>query len=193
MKKGKAGKRRRRLVLLLFIIVVGLLFFQSEWLGRTIYPIYYKDEIARNAELYDMDPHLIAAIIRVESNYKAGAVSPKGALGIMQVMPDTAEWILKKDDFGAITVEDVGRNPEAGIRIGTWYIQELLRQFNGNLNLSLAAYNAGPGKVKQWVDQKVWDGSEKRLSDIPYGETRQYVKKVLYYYNKYQEVHKDLF
>lgn len=192
MKKGRA-KRRRGLVLLLFLIVVGLLFFQSEWLGRTIYPIYYKDEIQRSAQRYQIDPHLIAAVIRVESNYKAEAVSPKGALGIMQVMPDTAQWILKKEDFGAITVEDIGRNPEAGIRIGTWYIQELLRQFDGNLNLSLAAYNAGPGKVKQWVDDNVWDGTEKRLGDIPYGETRHYVKKVLYYYNKYQEVHKDLF
>ncbi|THF75479.1 lytic transglycosylase domain-containing protein [Cohnella fermenti] len=192
MRKGHA-KRRRRLVLLLFLVVVGLLFYQSEWLGRTIYPIYYKDEIQRSADRYQIDPKLIAAVIRVESNYKAGAVSPKGALGIMQVMPETARWILEKEDFGAITIEDIGRNPEAGIRVGTWYIQELLRQFDGNLNLSLAAYNAGPGKVKTWVAEQVWDGSEKRIADIPYGETRHYVKKVLYYYNKYQEVHKDSF
>jgi len=192
MKKNVAKKKRRRLVLLLLLIVVGLLFIQSEWLGRTIYPIYYKDEIKRNAELYKLDPLLIASVIRVESNYKPEAVSPKGAIGIMQLMPDTAEWILTHENFGSISLDDIGHEPEAGIRVGTWYIRDLLRQFDGNLAASLAAYNAGPGKVRQWLSNRTWDGKTETISDIPYGETRQYVQKVLYYYNKYKEVHKDL-
>lgn len=192
MKKSGAKKKRRRVVLLLLVIVVGLLFIRSEWLGRTIYPIYYKDEIKRNAELYKLDPLLIASIIRVESNYKPQAVSPKGAIGIMQLMPDTAEWILSHENFGSISLDDIGHEPDAGIRIGTWYIRDLLRQFDGNLVVSLAAYNAGPGKVRQWLKDRTWDGQPDSIDHIPYGETRQYVQKVLYYYNKYKEVHKDL-
>lgn len=190
MKSG-AKKKRRRVVLLLFLVIVGLLFIQSEWLGRTIYPIYYKDEIKRNAELYKLDPLLVASVIRVESNYKPEAISPKGAIGIMQVMPDTAKWILAHEDFDSITVDDVGRKPDAGIRIGTWYIQDLLRQFDGNLVVTLAAYNAGPGNVRQWLKERKWDGTESTISDIPFGETRHYVQKVLYYYNKYKQVHKE--
>ncbi|CAM3882039.1 lytic transglycosylase domain-containing protein [Cohnella lubricantis] len=191
-KNSNAKSKRRRVVLLLLIIIVGLLFIQSEWLGRTIYPIYYKEEIKQSAELYELDPLLIASIIRVESNYKPRAVSPKGAIGIMQLMPDTAEWILSHDNFGSISLDDIGRQPEAGIRIGTWYMKDLLRQFDGNLVVSLAAYNAGPGKVRQWLKDRTWDGKAESVADIPYGETRQYVQKVLHYYNKYKEVHKDL-
>lgn len=192
MKKGKKFKRRRRLLLLLLVVVIGILFIRSEWLGRTIYPIYYKEEIIRNANLYQLDPLLVASIIRVESNFKPEAVSPKGALGIMQLMPDTAEWILKKENFGSVTVEDVGRKPDVGIRLGTWYIQDLLRQFDGNLVVSLAAYNAGPGNVRQWLKNKTWSGEESTIGDIPFGETRHYVQRVLYYYGKYKQVHKNL-
>ncbi|WP_027093968.1 lytic transglycosylase domain-containing protein [Cohnella thermotolerans] len=191
--KGKRKNKRTRAVLLLLVVVIGILFIRSEWLGRTIYPIYYKEEIKRTAELYKIDPLLIASIIRVESNYKPEAVSPKGAIGIMQVMPDTAQWILKREkNFGTLTMDDIGREPEAGIRVGTWYIQELLRQFDGNLVVSLAAYNAGPGNVREWLKSKKWDGKEETVRDIPFGETRQYVQKVLYYYNKYKQVHKNL-
>ncbi|MBB6732664.1 lytic transglycosylase domain-containing protein [Cohnella zeiphila] len=190
--KRKPKKIRKRVVLLLLLVVVGLLFVQSEWLGRTIYPIYYKEEIKKNAEIYRLDPLLIASIIRVESNFKPDAVSPKGALGIMQVMPDTAEWIMKNEEMNSITIDDVSHDPNAGIQVGTWYLQSLLKQFGGNLALSLAAYNAGPGKVKQWVDGKVWDGDEDKLEDIPYGETKRYVQRVLYFYNKYKQVHRNL-
>jgi len=189
--KRKPKKIRRRFVLLLLLIVVGLLFVQSEWLGRTIYPIYYQDEIKEYAARYQLDPLLVASIIRVESNFKPDAVSPKGALGMMQVMPDTAQWILKNEDMGQHTVDDVIRDPKVGIQVGTWYLQSLLKQFDGRLALSLAAYNAGPGKVKQWVANNVWDGSEEHLSDIPFGETRRYVQRVFYFYNKYKQVHRD--
>lgn len=184
--------RKKRFALLLLVVVIGALFIRSEWLGRTIYPIYYKEEIVRNANLYRVDPLLIASIIRVESNYKPTAVSPKGAVGIMQLMPDTAEWILGKENFGEISVDDVGRKADAGIRLGAWYIQELLRQFDGNLVVSLAAYNAGPGNVRSWLGNKQWDGREETIADIPFGETRHYVQRVLFYYGKYKQVHKDI-
>jgi soluble lytic murein transglycosylase len=110
----------------------------------------------------------------------------------MQIMPETATWILKQDDFGSITVEDAGQEAHAGIALGSWYVKELNRQFDGNLIISLAAYNAGPGKVRQWLQKGVWNGEEQTIRDIPYGETRHYVQRVMYYYKKYQKVYKTL-
>ncbi len=184
--------KRKRIILPLILIVLGALFVQSEWLGRWIYPISYKVEINRSAMKYQLDPLLIAAIIRVESNYKLDAVSPKGALGIMQIMPETAEWILKQDNFGNLKAKDAGKDAHAGITLGSWYVRELTRQFDGNMIVSLAAYNAGPGKVRQWLEKGVWNGEEQTLRDIPYGETRHYVQRVMYYYKKYQKIYDTL-
>ncbi|OXS62748.1 lytic transglycosylase [Cohnella sp. CIP 111063] len=188
----KRRVRRKRFILMLVVIVLGALFIRSDWLGKRIYPISYQDEIKRNAQHYELDPLLIAAIIRVESNYRLTAVSRKGAVGIMQIMPDTAEWILKQGDFGDITVKDAGSQAHAGIALGSWYVKELNRQFKGDLIKSLAAYNAGPGKVRSWLEKGVWDGEERTISDIPYGETRHYVQRVLYYYKKYQDIYETL-
>jgi soluble lytic murein transglycosylase len=189
MKKSSKGKR---VILSLILIILVALFVQSEWLGRYIYPISFTEEIKQNALDYELDPLLIAAIIRVESNYKLDAVSHKGAVGIMQIMPDTAEWILKQDNFGKLSVKDAGKEANAGIKLGSWYVKELNRQFDNNMVVSLAAYNAGPGKVRQWLDNSVWDGKEQNLRDIPYGETRHYVQRVMYYYKKYKHIYEIL-
>lgn len=188
----KKRSKRKRIILPLIIIILGALFVQSEWLGRYIYPISFAEEIKQNALDYELDPLLIAAIIRVESNYKQDAVSPKGAVGIMQIMPDTAEWILKKNNFGKLSVKDASKEAHAGIKLGSWYIRELNRQFDNNRVVTLAAYNAGPGKVRQWLDNSVWDGQEQNINDIPYGETRHYVQRVMYYYKKYQKIYETL-
>ncbi|CAI6077854.1 lytic transglycosylase domain-containing protein [Cohnella sp. JJ-181] len=189
MSKKRTRPKRKRWFLALLLIVIALLFFRSEWLGKMVYPIQYQEEIQSNADRYAIDPRLIAAVIRVESNFEPDAVSPKGAIGIMQIMPDTAEWILKQEDFGSITTKQAGERADAGIRLGAWYLNELLRQFDGDMVKSLAAYNAGPGKVKQWIREGTWDGREETLEDIPYGETRRYVQKVLFYHKKYDELY----
>ncbi|WEK53210.1 MAG: lytic transglycosylase domain-containing protein [Candidatus Cohnella colombiensis] len=184
--------RRTRLLLSILLIVLAAVIVQSDWLGRFIYPISYVQEIKQGANEYKLDPLLVAAIIRVESNYKPDARSKKGALGIMQIMPETVKWIIKQEDFGDISLVDVGEKAHAGIALGSWYIKELLRQFDGDLTKVLAAYNAGPGKVRQWVGEGVWDGSEQQIRNIPYGETRHYVQRVLYYYKKYQKLYETL-
>lgn len=188
----KKRLKRKRVILPLIFIVLVALFVQSEWLGRWIYPISYVKEIKRSAAEYELDPLLIAAIIRVESNYKHKAVSSKGAFGIMQIMPETAAWILEQEDFDNTTIEEAGRETFVGIRMGSWYVKELNRQFKSNLLVSLAAYNAGPGNVRQWLDKGTWKGTEQTLRDIPYGETRHYVQRVMYYYRKYQKIYETI-
>ena len=127
-------------------------------------PVSY-DRIIRDAgRRYNIDPLLIKAVIKAESNFDSRAVSVKGAQGLMQLMPATARELKVRNAF----------NPVDNINGGAKYLREMLNEFNGNLILSLAAYNAGPGTVKR----------AKGMPRIP--ETTNYVVKVLGYYKKYR-------
>ena len=114
------------------------------------------------ADLYRLDPELIRAVIKVESSFNPFAVSEKGAMGLMQLMPDTAEEMQVAEPFEA----------EDNIMGGSRYLRKMLNLFEGDLKLSLAAYNAGPNKVLEYG----------RIPRIP--ETEQYVEKVLFEYGK---------
>jgi hypothetical protein len=124
-------------------------------------PSEYHDIIHAKASQYDLDPSLIKAVITTESNWDRRAVSRKGAMGLMQLMPATATEMNVRDPY----------NPEDNIEGGTKYLRYLLERFNGDLTLALAAYNAGPKTV------------EKYGYVPPITETKQYVRKVLSLYN----------
>lgn len=183
--------RKKRVLFILFIGMLLLLFIKSDWLGRWIYPMEYIEDIRASAANYDVDPYLIAAIIRAESNFQTGRESHKGALGIMQIMPDTADWIAEKAKFKHVTLEDVRNRADVSIQMGTWYIQSLEKQFDYRRPVIIAAYNAGPGNVTRWLSEQIWDGELDNLNDIPFGETRRYVQKVMFYYEKYKELYPD--
>ena len=131
-----------------------------------------------------VDPYLIAAIIREESQYDVKAVSRVGAIGLMQVMPTTANNVAQR-----IGLPEVGRDDlfdlETNIRIGVRYVEQLLEQFSGNLAYTIAAYNAGPIAVGGWVAQYRGQSQDEFVELIPYQETRQYVKRVLRSYREY--------
>jgi soluble lytic murein transglycosylase-like protein len=124
----------------------------------------YHDHIMQAAEAYSVDPTLIRAIILAESSYNPRAVSPRGAQGLMQIMPTTARSLGLTDSF------DPGRNIDAGVR----YFRSLMDRFNGDVKLALAAYNAGSRYVRQYEGVP------------PFNATRQYIKKVLHYQKKFQ-------
>ena len=119
-------------------------------------PASLRPIIHQAARQHKVDPRLIAAVARRESRFRVRAVSPVGARGLMQLMPRTARWLGVKDSF----------NPRQNIFGGTKYLAMLLRQYNGNVDLALAAYNAGPGAVKKY------------RGIPPYRETRAYVAAV---------------
>jgi hypothetical protein len=121
----------------------------------------YHDIVYEKAATYDVDPSLIKAVIKTESNWNDRAVSRKGAMGLMQLMPSTANDMNVRNPF----------DPEENIEGGTKYLKYLIGKFNGDLTLALAAYNAGPKTV------------EKFGYVPPITETRQYVKKVLSHYD----------
>src|SRR5690606_1949349 len=118
--QAKAKQIKWTAAMLMFIFVV-VLFFASDWMGKVLYPIYYKEEIRANAQNYGVDPLLIASIIRVESNYKPDKVSAKNAVGMMQLMPDTAAWLIESHKFEHITLQDL-YTAAVNIEIGTLYV-----------------------------------------------------------------------
>ena len=168
----------------LSVFVVLICFFISCFYGY-FYPIKYKDEIIKYSSKNDVNPALVAAVINVESSYKENRVSSKGAVGLMQIMPTTAEWIADKLDYNYNEIDLF--DPKINIEFGSFYLGYLNRYFQ-NEDLSICAYNAGMGNVKKWMeDQNYYQKGE--LIEIPFKETKTYLSKVIlnlrYYKNKY--------
>lgn len=176
--------------LLAFIVMFFLLstILRSPQVGRLLYPFNYREVIERYAADYGVDPLLVAAVIRVESKFDPNAVSRRGALGLMQLMPATAHWIGPQLGITELTDEMI-LTPEINIRLGTWYLANLAAEFNHNRELVLAAYNAGRGQVAGWLAAGIWSGSYEDVENIPFPETRNYVSKVRAAYNRYQALY----
>ncbi|MDO7906092.1 lytic transglycosylase domain-containing protein [Paenibacillus sp. JX-17] len=182
--------RKKRILLPVFVAIVLLLFLSTNWMSW-FYPIHYKEEIRQSAEKYEVDPFLVASIIRVETNYKVSKESRRGALGLMQLMPDTAEWIMESAKLPRVPLDNIKHEPEMNIELGTWYLRKLSKQFGGNQTAVIAAYNAGPGNVDGWIKRGIWDGQSGTVKNIPIGETRHYVQRVIYYYNQYRDIYDE--
>lgn len=178
-------------MLLLVAAIVFLLFFlNSNSFAKLLYPVKYQESIVQSSEEYSLNPLFVASIIRVESNFRNDRVSKKGAMGIMQIMPSTAEWIMERKQFDHLSISDL-ENASSNIQMGAWYIHSLLNQFSGNMAAAAAAYNAGPGNVSKWIASGQWDGTVKDSDQIPFGETRHYVIRVNYYFEKYTKIYRD--
>jgi soluble lytic murein transglycosylase len=134
--------------------------------------------------LTGVNPYLVAAIIREESQYDVRAVSRVGAIGLMQVMPATANQVAQRHHLPAVTREDLF-DQETNIRIGSRYVEQLLAQFSGDVIYTIAAYNAGPIVVGNWAGQHRGRSQDEFVELIPFQETRQYVKRVLRSFKEY--------
>ncbi len=134
-----------------------------------------------------VDPLLVVAIIREESQFDWRAVSHVGAIGLMQVMPATANAVAQRHYLPSVVREDLF-DQETNIRIGVWYVEQLLAQFSGNVVQAIAAYNAGPMVVGNWVTANRGRSEDEFVELIPYRETRQYVKRVLRSYKEYMRL-----
>ncbi|MDH5626478.1 MAG: lytic transglycosylase domain-containing protein, partial [Nitrospira sp.] len=141
-------------------------------------------------EAKGVDPFLVAAIIREESQYDEKAVSRVGAIGLMQVMPATANNVAKRAGFPAVGRDDLF-DQETNIRIGVRYVGQMLEHFSGNIVHTIASYNAGPIAVGKWVALYRGQDQDEFVELIPYQETRQYVKRVMRSYREYVRLGKD--
>ena len=173
-------------LVLLFAIV--MIFYSSEKIQNTMYPVKYEETILKYSAEYNLDPFLILAVIKVESAFNETAVSNKDARGLMQIMPTTAQWISKKLGQEEFNEADLFE-PEKNIMLGTWYINYLIEKFNGNTELAIMAYNAGPTSVQNWLKEGTIYEENIVVSSIPYDETANYAKKIKDAYEMYKKIY----
>jgi soluble lytic murein transglycosylase len=149
-----------------------------------LYPLGYWPLVEEQARRLGLEPYLVTALIREESSFAPRAISRAGALGLMQLMPHTAAQVARghRFPFGSSALLE---EPEVNVRLGTTYLAELLRDNGGSLTLTLAAYNAGSQQVRRWVERYGVTDEEEFTENIPYTETRNYVKRVLGSYQRY--------
>jgi soluble lytic murein transglycosylase len=142
---------------------------------RMRFPVRYLDEVRTHAG--SIDPAWIMAVIMAESSFRPLAESPRGARGLMQLMPATAEWIAGLMGMRDFSQEDITR-PEVNIAIGSFYLNWLLESFGGDMRLALTAYNAGQGNVRNWLADTSLSADGRTLDVIPFSETYHYINRV---------------
>ncbi len=152
------------------------------------FPVAYKDDFERFGEKYDVDPVTLMSVARQESAMDRTARSPVGARGLMQLMPDTAKYAANKYSLSYRQYSDL-YDPEKNIEIGTKYLDELLKKYDGNRILAFAAYNAGPKRVDYWLNQSSGSLDVYRfIESIPFKETRGYVQNILMFETYYRSI-----
>ncbi len=180
--------RRPLLILLILLFMIIIAISQSIWFWQLFYPLDYEDIVFEAAEENSLDPYLVMAVIFVESRFSVGVESIRGARGLMQIMPDTGEWIAEQLQLDGYH-HDLLYEPYYNITLGCWYLSKLREAFDGDLVLALASYNAGSGTVNRWLKNDVWDGTWERKDDIPYQETEYYLGRVFNAYNRYRQLY----
>lgn len=163
----------RLFTVLLFIGIVLFSIFLHNYLSRPAPEI--RMIITEYAHKYRVQKHLVEAVMHAESKFDQKAVSHVGAVGMMQLMPKTAEWIAQE---GELQYTDL-KEPRQNIMLGTWYIDYLLKKYHNNEVLALAAYNAGRGNVDEWITEYGWKDDFTNIKEIPFPETREFVKLVV--------------
>ena len=194
MQRKKREEQRKKyavciaavLLLLSFIIYFSTMLEPVQ--KKYLYPYPYQNIVEQYAGAYHVDSSLAASVILNESKFKNDVHSHRGAVGLMQLMPDTADWISGQIDDPGFSVDKL-HEPETNIRYGIWYLSSLQEEFQGNIILTLAAYNAGRGNVQDWMQEYGWNMSFYDIGQIPYEETRAYVRAVLKNQMKYQELY----
>lgn len=174
-------------LVLVAAIVISL--FALRAARRAAYPLTYLNEVSAIARTYDLPVSLVMGVIHTESSFDEKAVSSAGAVGLMQIMPDTGQWISGKldiDDFDASMLLE----PTVNIEMGCWYIRYLYDAFDGDINAVLAGYNAGQNRVRKWLEDSSYTDGNGHLATIPIEEAKDYVEKVLYAQKNYQQIYR---
>ncbi|WP_263975325.1 lytic transglycosylase domain-containing protein [Leptolyngbya sp. 7M] len=148
---------------------------------QALYPFPYMETIEQWAQQRQLNPMLVIALIRQESRFEPEIESSAGALGLMQVMPETGDWVAKQIGLQNYSLT----NPVDNINLGTWYLDYTHREYTNNSMLAVASYNAGPGSVADWIKKYGLEDPDRFVEEIPFPETRGYVESVLGNYWNY--------
>lgn len=147
---------------------------QTDKYWQALYPFPFAELIETWASERQLNPLLVTALIRQESRFEPQIRSVVGATGLMQVMPDTADWILSQSDITISSLED----PNDNINLGTWYLDYTHREYDNHSLFAVASYNAGPGAVADWIAEGGFADADEFVERIPYPETEDYVRSV---------------
>lgn len=192
------------LVVILLIFIVGYFFRKSliDGLGQLkdkvddytpngfTYPTEYEEYVVKYSTQYDVDPTLVFAVIKVESNFDPDAESEVGARGLMQLMSDAYDWVkFRIDDQREHTYDDM-YDPELNIEYGCYYLSYLMDKYDGSIELTAAAYHCGMGLVDGWLEDGTIDADNFNVEDIPdeNDQTSHYVNKITKAYAAYKDV-----
>ena len=152
---------------------------------RALFPLPFYQSITNWAKHYKLNPLLIMSVMRQESRFENSSESPVGATGIMQVMPITGEWISNQMNIKHYHLNDLNDN----IFLGVWYLDYTHKKYNNNSLLAVASYNAGPNNVSNWVKQYKTQDPDLFVEEIPFKETKNYVKSVFSNYWNYLRIY----
>lgn len=151
-------------------------------------PLDHVELIREQSREKGLDPALVAAVIYAESRFRDNQESSAGAMGLMQVTPETASDIARESGADTFETGDL-HTPEVNVRYGTWRLRDMLRRFDGDVALAAAGYNAGPGNAAKWKAEADAKGEPFRVDEIPFPETRHYVEKVLQAQKDYRKTY----
>ena len=180
--------RKKRYSVILAAVLCGIALFCLSYRlieKKYVYRTPYHDAVRIASKDYGVSESVIYAVMKSESSFRLTVVSPKGAVGLMQLLPSTAEFIAKKLDEEY--VDGSLLDPAVNIKYGTWYLSYLFAKFSPDA--AIAAYNAGEGKVSSWLKNPKYSSNGKTLDVIPYAETAKYVRRVNKNISKYNKYH----
>lgn len=191
-KQSRRGKRLLAVIITFCLLCFGgwKIWNSDAVQMRFVYMWDYQQDIITYSQKNNIDPFLVAAIIKNESNFKHKAVSGVGAVGLMQIMPETGRWIAEQMGLEKYKDSDLYLT-KTNIRMGCWYVGELDHEFKQNMTLVMIAYNAGRGQTREWMQENGWTYDFNDVQAIPYADTREYVAKVLHDRDKYYLLYKD--
>ena len=192
MSRNWRNPNRAAVIALLAVLAIGLGFladFAITCFEKRAYPRKYTEYVETYAKAYGVPEALVYAVIHTESSFDSGAVSSAGAVGLMQMMPDTFKWLTDEILFDHLE-SGMLYDPETNIKYGTYLLSRFYDRY-GDWELALAAYNGGPGNVDEWLEDPAYSDGEGGLSKIPFRETRQYVKKVADARKTYERLYGD--
>ena len=194
VRAARRRRQRRRTLLAIFASALTVLIALGAWalFGReridlSRYPMTYAPEIRAAATEFSLDPAYVASVVLAESSFDAEAVSSAGAIGLMQIMPATGEWIAGKLD----DVFDVQRlyEPSVNLRYGCWYLRFLLDRYDGDMRTASTAYHQGQGRVDEWLQDPQYSQDGRTLTAISSAVTDTYVNRIMESYEHYKELY----
>lgn len=199
MTAKKVKRSRAPLILsvciLLMLLVLLTLFWVRVWQPKKqkiIYPLLYREELLAASEEFEIDPCMLAALVQVESSYQADAVSPVGAIGLMQIMPETGQWLSGKIELEEEYTTEMLYDPGVNLRLGCWYLNYLYDRYDGQWQEALTAYIAGQGQVDKWLKDPELSADGRHLDVIPGQDVKEYAAKVMRYHESYKEAYPDV-